>query len=151
MGGAYAIEQTNMVNTFLKLCGDWMEESTAFESYLVRPTASEVDFLRKEVWDRFSVVFAAASDMHNTVICVPVGEGVSIDVNKTLMKLELPKLNTQRYCVLGYDAKNNVLVVNPHIDQGAARARVTPGQKLCLSFLPWNKQSYNAIVRYAKG
>lgn len=149
-GGAYAIEQTYMVNRFLNLCGDWREESAAFRQYLKTSTRAQVDYVRKHVWDGFSVKFAEDATMPNTVICMPVGDGVSVDMNKTLVQLELPNLNTRRYCVIGYDMRKNTVVVNPHLPTRVSRdVKVAAGQTLHLCFLPWNRQSYNAIVQYA--
>ena len=146
-GGAYAIEQTAMVNDFLRLCGQWDDEAVHFKSYMRGATDAHVEQLRKDVWDGFSVAFASATNMPNTVICVPIGDGVAVDPSKTLFKLELPALVTDRYCVVGYDMQRNAIVVNPHLGSASPPIPLRGAVTLPLVFHPWNTRAKQLIVR----
>ena len=145
-GGAYAIEQTGLVRMFVNGCGAWDEEEAHLREYLgPASTAEEASRLRKEIWDAFSIKFASADNMPNTVICIPEG-GRGVDRRKTLVKIELPVLRTKTYCVLAYNAEDATLRVNPHVDPAAPAIAVRGRPMLPLQFLPWHPDIAQSIL-----
>ena len=128
---AYTLEQTNFVRQFLKNCGDWENEAKYMSM-----------IKRKQIWDSFSIKFAKHYTEY-TVICVPAIRNKSIK-DKTLVAIELPILNTDKYCVLSYNHKTHGIFVNPHLDT-KKRCKC---EKITLDFKPYTKNALNKILNW---
>ena len=113
-----------------KQCGEYILDSVV------------VDIL-KRIWDKYSLNFSKFNKLQNTIIVIPETFDDNI-LNKTLVKIELENLNTEKVCLVMFQETGN-LIVNPHLNN-----YVEINNKVIFDFKPWNKESKLSITRFLK-
>ena len=146
-----AIEQTTLTKEWLANCGDWNKQETNIINYLkLHNKKSQFDKLkntsdkiRKDIWDNFSLQFAKFYS-YNTLIMLP-NKLTKEFLNKTLLKIELPNLNTKNVCIVSIKSLNK-LVVNPHL-KNKKIYNIAKDKNVFLEFNKFNKKN---IINYIK-
>jgi hypothetical protein len=150
-----AIEQTNYTKLFTECCGYWNEEYDNLFQLLkkynknVKETIvhNEVIHIRKKIWDYYSLKFAESDKFKNTIIVLYNNFSKDI-LEKTLFKIELNNLNSDKLCVLLYKTGYG-FIMNPMLSNFKIY-KFNKNKNMVFNFISFNKNVMNTIYNFIK-